>query len=85
MVEPGYAVSFMLTVVYADCHKLALSECHYAEHHYAERHYAECHYAECHYAVCLGPICGTKIYILAALGVRGRIHNTSFYSFEWVQ
>jgi hypothetical protein len=35
----------MLTIVYAECHKLAL---------YAECHYAECRYAECHYAECRG-------------------------------
>jgi hypothetical protein len=29
--------AFMLSVMYTECHKLAL--------------YAECHYAECHYAV----------------------------------
>ncbi len=43
----------MLSSIYAECHKLALSdECHYAECHYAECHYAECHYAECHYSEC---------------------------------
>jgi hypothetical protein len=34
---------FMLIVVYAECHKLAL--------------YAECPYAECSYAECLGVTC----------------------------
>jgi hypothetical protein len=38
-----YAVSFMLTVAYAECHKLAL----YAECHCAEFRYAECRYSEC--------------------------------------
>jgi hypothetical protein len=33
-------VSFTLTVVYAECRKLAL--------------HAECHFAECHYAGCRG-------------------------------
>jgi hypothetical protein len=33
----------MLSVVYAECHKLAL----YAECHYAEFHYAKCHYTDC--------------------------------------
>jgi hypothetical protein len=37
----------MLSVIYADCHILALySECNYAECHYGKCHYAECHYAE---------------------------------------
>ncbi len=39
------SVSFMSSVVYAECHKLAL---------YPERNYAECRYAECHYAECRG-------------------------------
>jgi hypothetical protein len=35
-------LSFMRTVMYAECRKLALyAECHYAEYHYAEWHYAE--------------------------------------------
>ncbi len=38
MVECYYAVSFMFTVVYAECRKLAL----YAECHYVARRYAEC-------------------------------------------
>jgi hypothetical protein len=38
-----YAVSFMLTVAYAECHKLALN----AEWHCAEYHYSECCYTEC--------------------------------------
>jgi hypothetical protein len=36
MVECCHTVSFMLTVAYAECRKLAL--------------YAECHYAQCPYA-----------------------------------
>jgi hypothetical protein len=36
MVEYCYAVSFMATVVHAECRQLAL--------------YAECQYAKCHYA-----------------------------------
>ncbi len=39
------SVSFMPSVVYTECHKLAL---------YAECHCAECRYAECHYAECRG-------------------------------
>ncbi len=38
LVECCYAVSFLLTVVYAHCLKLALC---------AGYHYAKCHYAEC--------------------------------------
>jgi len=38
-------VSFMLNVIYAECHKKAL---------YAECRYAECCYAECCYAECRG-------------------------------
>ncbi len=35
-------VSFVLSVVYAKCHKQSFyAECHYAKCHYAERHYAE--------------------------------------------
>jgi hypothetical protein len=35
-------LSFMLTVMYAECRKLALyAECHHAEYHYAEYYYAE--------------------------------------------
>ncbi len=45
MVECCYAVSFVLPVVYAECHKLV---------HYAECHYAECHYGECYYTQCRG-------------------------------
>jgi hypothetical protein len=31
-------MSFMLNIIYADCHKYALNiECHYAECHYDER------------------------------------------------
>jgi hypothetical protein len=50
MVECSYAVSLMLTVVYAKYCKLAL----YAEFHYAECHYTECSYAESHNAECPG-------------------------------
>ncbi len=50
MAEHCYAVSFMLSFTYAECHLFTL----YAECHYAECHYAECHYAECHYAECRG-------------------------------
>jgi hypothetical protein len=39
-------VSFVLSVIYAECRKQA----HYAECRYAECHYAECRYAECRYA-----------------------------------
>ncbi len=53
MGELCYAVSFVLTVVYAELRKLAFyAKCHYTECNYAECHYAECHYAECHYAEC---------------------------------
>ncbi len=37
-------MSFMLGVIYAECHKQA----HYVECLYAECRYAECRYAECH-------------------------------------
>jgi hypothetical protein len=47
MVKCGYTVSFMLTVVYAECLKLAL----YAECHNAECRYALCYYIECHGAI----------------------------------
>jgi hypothetical protein len=44
MLECCYTVSSMLTVGYAECHKLALhAECHYAEYHYADCRYVECH------------------------------------------
>jgi hypothetical protein len=45
IIEFCYAVSLMLTVVYAECRKLAL---------YAECQNAECHYGEWRYAECLG-------------------------------
>jgi len=49
------SMHFMLSVHYAECHKLAnYAECHCAECHYAECHYAECHYADCRYAECCG-------------------------------
>jgi hypothetical protein len=39
---------FVLSVIYADCHKQALSvECHYDDYRYAECRYTECRYAEC--------------------------------------
>ncbi len=42
-------VLFVLSDIYAECHKQAhYAECHYADWYYAECHYAECHYAECH-------------------------------------
>jgi hypothetical protein len=44
MVECCYTVSFTLSVVNAECHKLAL---------YAQCHYAECQYAECHGTIIL--------------------------------
>ncbi len=48
MTECCYAVSLMLTVVYAVYSILALhAECRYAECHYAECHYIECRNAEC--------------------------------------
>ncbi len=47
IVECCYAVSFMMTVVYAEIHILA---------HYAKCHYPECHYAECCYAGSRGTI-----------------------------
>jgi hypothetical protein len=40
IVECCCAVSFIMTIVYADCRKLTLN--------------AECHYAECRYAECRG-------------------------------
>jgi hypothetical protein len=40
IVECCYVVPFMLTIVYAECHKLAI--------------YAECHYADCRYSKCRG-------------------------------
>ncbi len=43
MVEYCYAVSFILTVVYAVCRKFAI--------------YAECHYADCHSVECRGAPC----------------------------
>jgi hypothetical protein len=57
MVEFCYAVSLILTVMYAECHKLSLyAECHYAECHCAECHCAECHYAECCCVECRGAL-----------------------------
>ncbi len=48
-------VSFMLNVIYAECHEKAFyAECCYAECRYAECCYAECRYAECRYAECHG-------------------------------
>jgi hypothetical protein len=47
-----YALSFMLTVLYAECHQLALC--------------AECHYAECHYAECRGAIAMTQVSMSAS-------------------
>jgi hypothetical protein len=43
----------MLTVVYAECHKLAP--------------YAECHYAECHYAECRGAANGCSFSLVTHL------------------
>jgi hypothetical protein len=44
---------FVLTVIYAECHKRALyTECHYTECHYAHCRYTECHYAKCLYTEC---------------------------------
>jgi hypothetical protein len=45
MLECYYTVSFMLTVVYVECRKLAV---------YADCHFAECHRAECRYVKCRG-------------------------------
>jgi hypothetical protein len=43
--------SFMLNVIYAECHKGALyAECRYPECHYTECRYTEWRYAECRYA-----------------------------------
>jgi hypothetical protein len=56
MVKCGYTVSFMLSVVYADCHKLAL----YAECHYAEYRKAMCHYAKCHGAISPTNLCNVQ-------------------------
>ncbi len=53
MVECCCAVSFMPTVAYAECHKLAL----YVGFHYAVYRYAECHYTECHYPECQNAQC----------------------------
>ncbi len=46
----GCDMSYVITVVHAECRKLAL----YAECPNAECHYTECHYAECHSAECRG-------------------------------
>ncbi len=46
MVECCSDVSFTLTVVYGECHKLSAN---------AEWHYAVCHYDKCRYAECHGP------------------------------
>ncbi len=56
MVKCGYTVSFMLSVVYAECNKLAL----YAECHYAECCFAMCHYAECHAAILPTNLCNAQ-------------------------
>ncbi len=56
MVKCGYTVSFMLTVMYSECHKLAL----YAECHNAECRYAMCHYAECHVAISPTNMCNVQ-------------------------
>jgi hypothetical protein len=55
MVECSYAVSFMLTVVYAECRQLAL---------YAECHYAKCRYAECHGADFMGRVTGATLALM---------------------
>jgi hypothetical protein len=43
-------MSFMLNVIFSECHKLAL----FAECHYAECRYSECRNAEGRYAKCRG-------------------------------
>jgi hypothetical protein len=43
----------MLSVIYAECHKLAL---------HSKFHYVECHYAECHYVECRGAEVSSLIY-----------------------
>jgi hypothetical protein len=47
MIECCYAVTFMLTVTYGECHNLAL--------------YVECHYVECHFAECRGAVTATVL------------------------
>jgi hypothetical protein len=57
-VECCYAVSFTLTALYAECHKLAL----YDECHYSERHKAKCHDDER-----LGPNVTVRVYFYTCL------------------
>jgi hypothetical protein len=66
IVECCYAVSFMLTVAYAEFRIFALyAECHNAEcRHTGCRYakfrivalYAECHHTECRYTGCCGAV-----------------------------
>jgi hypothetical protein len=61
MEECYYAVLIMLTVVHAECRRLAL--------------YAECHYTECHYAKCRdAPL---SAILLSALFISGQYVSLS--------
>ncbi len=56
---PLCSESFLLSVIYAQCHIQALyaecrdAECRYSECRYADCRYAVCLFAECRYAVCV--------------------------------
>ncbi len=54
-----YAVSFILTITYAEFREMAL---------YAECNYTQCHYSECRFAECRGALGNRVLQVLTKKG-----------------